>query len=111
MRRVKPLFKSVTKAEKAYDVAVQRNIDESKARLARDIAKAKKKDEEAKKQAAKPKPVVRKKPRSKRLAKFLAESAKETIPMPAMRRGRRRARERMIRAQEKDRELEKLIGR
>ena len=97
-----------TKAEKAYDAAVQKNIDENKARLAADIAKAKKKDAEA---LRAPKLRKRKKPRSKRLAKFLAESAKDDAPMPAMRRGRRRARERMIRAQEKDRELEKLIGR
>ena len=99
------------KAEKAYDEAIQRNIDESKDRLAADIAKAEKKDELAKKQAAKPKPAVRKKVRSKRLAKFLAESAKDAAPVPAMRRGRRRARERMIKAQETDRDQEKLIGR
>jgi len=108
------------KAEKAHDEAVQKNIDESKARLAADIAKSKKKDEKARKQAAKdekkraiakavPKPAIRKKVRSTRLAKFLAEQ--NTEPVPAMRRGRRRAREKMIRAQEEDRDLVKIIGR
>ena len=100
------------KAEKENDEAVQKTIDDSKARLAADIAKADKKDEKARRLAAKPKPKQKpKKPRSKRLAKFLAESAKDAVPVPAMRRGRRKAREKMIKAQETDRDQEKLIGR
>ena len=91
-------------AEAEKEKKVEQDIRESKARLAADIAKAKKKA---------PKSRKRKKPRSKRLAKFLAETAaaaKDEAPMPTMRRGRRRARERMIQAQETDREQEKLIG-
>ena len=96
------------KAAKAYGEAVQKNIDESKARLAADIRKAEKKDEKVKAEV-KAAPTIRKKPRSTRLAKFLAEQ--NTEPVPAMRRGRRRAREKMIRAQEEDRDLVKIIGR
>ena len=92
------------------DAAQKKLMSANRARLAADVARAKKKDELAKAAAEKPQP-KRKKPRSKRLAKLAKESEeflKQSVP--SMRRGRRKAREKMIKAQEREALLDKEIG-
>ena len=92
------------------DAAQKKLMSANRRRLAADIEKAKRKDElEEEKAQAKPK--RRKKPLSKKLAKLAAEAAEfMKAPVPSMRRGRRRAREKMIKAQEREAKLDKEIG-
>ena len=87
------------------DAAQKKLMSGNRARLARDIERAKRKDE-----AEKVKP--KRKPKSKRLAKLAEEAAaflgKDSVP--SMRRGRRKAREKMIKTQEREAKRDKDIG-
>ena len=101
------------KQDEIDDSAQKKLLSANRARLAADVAKAKKKDEQAKAEKAKPKPKQkRKKPLSKRLTKLAAEAAafigKDSVP--SMRRGRRRAREKMVKTQEREAKRDKEIG-
>ena len=100
------------KQDELDDTAQKKLLSGNRARLAADVAKAKRKDELAKAEKAKPKSPKRKKPRSKRLAKLAEEAAafigKDSVP--SMRRGRRRAREKMIKTQEREAKRDKEIG-
>ena len=59
----------------------------------------------------KKRPPKRKKPRSKKLTKLAKETAEFLkLSVPSMRRGRRKAREKMIKAQEREALLDKEIG-
>ena len=88
------------KQDEIDDAAQKKLLSANRAGLAADVAKAKKKDELAK---AKPQPERRKKPRSKRLTKLAEETAAflGDDSVPSMRKGRRRAREKMIKTQER----------
>ena len=97
------------KQDEIDDTAQKKLLSANRARLAADVARAKRKDaiEKAKQPAPK-----RKKPRSKRLSR-LAEEAAAFIgndSVPSMRRGRRRAREKMIKTQEREAKRDKEIG-
>ena len=98
------------KQDELDDAAQKKLLSANRARLARDVAKAKKKDEEAKVEEALPKP--KRKKLSKRLTKLAAEAAafigKDSVP--SMRRGRRRAREKMVKTQEREAQRDKDIG-
>ena len=99
------------KQDEIDDSAQKKLLSANRARLAADVAKAKKKDEQAKAEKVKPKQ-KRKKPLSKRLTKLAAEAAafigKDSVP--SMRRGRRRAREKMVKTQEREAKRDKEIG-
>ena len=100
------LIRERDEKQDAMDDAAQKKLmSGNRARLARDIERAKRKDE-----AEKVKP--KRKPKSKRLAKLAEEAAaflgKDSVP--SMRRGRRRAREKMIKTQEREAKRDKDIG-
>ena len=96
------------KQDEIDNAAQKKLLSANRARLAADVAKAKKKDELEK---AKP-PPKRKKPLSKRFTKLAAEAAafigKDSVP--SMRKGRRRAREKMVTTQEREAQRDKEIG-
>ena len=101
----------IARQNKIDDDAEQKLIQSNKDRLKADVAKAKKRDEHAKAEQAKPKP-KRKKPRLSKLEKLAAETAAflgEEI-VPSMRRGARRAREKLIKTQEREAKRDKEIG-
>ena len=93
------------KQDELDDAAQKKLLSGNRARLAADVERAKRKDEV---ERAKPK----KKPKSKRFAKLAEEAAafigKDSVS--SMRKGRRRARKKMIKTQERETKRDKEIG-